>query len=85
MVQPALIGSVGRVTASGSIRPGRVGEVMVEVGGGVQALLARDADDGAIEPGEEVVVVEQIAPRTVLVTRLYPATTTVPTKETESA
>jgi hypothetical protein len=43
---------------------------MVAVGGGVQAYLARDADGGAIEPYEEIVVVEQTAPRTVLVTRL---------------
>jgi len=85
MDAPSLIGSVGRVTASGSIQRGRVGEVMVEIGGGVQAFLARDADGGAIGPDEEVVVVYQIAPRTVLVTRLYPESTTMPTKETESA
>ena len=65
------IGCPGRVTQAGAIRPGRLGEVMVEVGGGVQAYLARDADGGAIDAGEEIVVVEQTAPRTVLVTRLY--------------
>jgi hypothetical protein len=68
----SLIGCLGRVTASGSIRPGKVGEVMLSVGGGVQAYMAHDADGGAIDPYEEVVVVEQTAPRTVLVTRLYP-------------
>ena len=65
------IGCHGRVTSTGAIRPGQLGEVMVAVGGGVQAYLARDADGGAIEPYEEIVVVERVAPRTVLVTRLY--------------
>jgi hypothetical protein len=44
---------------------------MVQVGGGVQAYLARDADGGSIDADEQIVVVEQVAPRTVLVTRLY--------------
>ena len=65
------VGCHGRVTSTGAIRPGRTGEVMVAVGGGVQAYLARDADGGAIEPYEEIAVVEQVAPRTVIVTRLY--------------
>lgn len=82
MPAPSLIGCLGRVTASGSIRPGKVGEVMLSIGGGVQAFLARDADGGAIEPYEEIVVVEQTAPRTVLVTRLYPDSTPEPPKET---
>jgi hypothetical protein len=43
---------------------------MVAVGGGVQAYLARDADDGSIGPLEEIVVVDKLAERTVLVTRL---------------
>jgi hypothetical protein len=64
------VGCLGRVTSTGAIRPGRLGEVMVAIGGGVQAFLARDADDGAIGAYEEVVVVAQTAPRTVLVTRL---------------
>jgi hypothetical protein len=42
MPAPSLIGCLGRVTASGSIRPGRVGEVMLSIGGGVQAFLARE-------------------------------------------
>ena len=37
----------------------------------MQAYLARDADGGAIDAYEEIVVVDQVAPRTVLVTRLY--------------
>jgi hypothetical protein len=65
------VGCPGHVTRAGAIRPGRVGEVMVEVAGGVQAYLAHDADGGSIDPGEEIVVVDQTAPRTVLVTRLY--------------
>ena len=64
------IGCVGRVTSSGAIRPGRVGEVMVAIRGGVEAFFARDADDGAIEPYEEIVVVDYEPPRSVLVTRL---------------
>jgi hypothetical protein len=66
------IGRFGRVTRHGAIRPGRTGEVMVEMGGGVQAFMARDADDGSIEADEEIVVVDRIAERTLLVTRAYP-------------
>ncbi len=44
--------------------------MLVRVGGGVEAYLARDVDGGGIEADEEVVVVDQIASRTVLVTRL---------------
>ena len=71
MSRPASpIGCVGRVTRHGAIRPGHVGEVMVAVGGGVQAFLAHDADGGSIEALEEIVVVDKVAERTVLVTRL---------------
>jgi hypothetical protein len=71
MTRPASpIGCVGRVTRHGTIRPGHVGEVMVAVGGGVQAFLAHDADGGAIDALEEIVVVDKVAERTVLVTRL---------------
>jgi hypothetical protein len=65
------IGCHGRVTSSGAIRPDRTGEVMVALDGGVQAFLARDADNGSIDPYEEIAVVDRIGPRTVLVTRLY--------------
>jgi hypothetical protein len=68
------VGCLGRLTATGAIRPGRTGEVMVAVGGGVQAYLALDADGGSIAAYEEVAVVEQVAPRTVLVTRVYEQT-----------
>lgn len=64
-------GCSGRVTSTGAIRPGQLGEVMVAIRGGVEAFLARDADGGSIEPYEEVVVVDYEPPRTVLVTRLY--------------
>lgn len=72
MAGPAsVVGCHGRITRHGAIAPGRLGEVMVEVGGGAQAFLARDADGGEIAPFTEVAVVEQLAPRTVLVTPLY--------------
>ena len=64
------VGCMGRVTSAGAIRPGRLGEVMVSIRGGVEAFLARDVDGGAIEPYEEIVVVDYEPPRTVLVTRL---------------
>jgi hypothetical protein len=59
------------VTASGAIRPGRIGEVMVSIRGGVESFLARDADNGAIDAYEEIVVVDYEPPRGVVVTRLY--------------
>ena len=52
------------------IGPGRTGEVMVAIRGGVEAFLARDADGGAIEPYTEIVVVDYEPPRLVLVTPL---------------
>jgi hypothetical protein len=60
------------VTSAGAIRPGRTGEVMVAIRGGVEAFLARDVDGGSIEPYVEVVVVEYEPPRLVLVSRIYP-------------
>lgn len=67
-----VVGSVGRITRAGAVRPGRLGEVMVTVDGSAQAFLALDADGGTIAAGTEVVVVEQTAPRTLLVTPLSP-------------
>ncbi len=80
------IGCVGRVTRHGAIRPGRTGEVMVALGGGVQAFLARDVDGGSIGPLEEIVVVDQVAERTVLVARLddLPATPQPPEENAQS-
>jgi len=64
------VGSTGRVTSTGGIAPGRIGEVMVAIRGGVEAFLARDVNGGEIRPYTEVVVVDYIPPRTVLVTPL---------------
>ena len=61
----------GRPERGCVFRPGRTGEVRVERGGGVQAFRARDADGGAIDPDEEVVVVDRIAERTLIVARVY--------------
>ena len=58
------------MTSSGGIKPGRLGEVMVAIRGGVEAFLARDVDGGTIDPYTEVVVVDYEPPRTVLVTPL---------------
>ena len=64
------VGSKGRVTSTGGILPGRTGEVMVAIRGGVEAFLARDADGGEIAPYTAVVVIEYQPPRLVLVTPL---------------
>jgi len=65
------VGHHGRVTGSGAIRPGQLGEVMIAIRGGVEAYLAHDADGGSVDPYEEIVVVDQTGPQTVMVTRLY--------------
>jgi hypothetical protein len=65
------VGLTGRVARHGAIRPGRLGEVLIPIRGGLEAFLARDADGGASDEGEEIVVVERVAAREVLVTRLY--------------
>jgi hypothetical protein len=64
------VGCIGRVSKQGAIRPGRVGEVLVEIRGGLESFLAEDADGGSIDADEEIVVVDYRPPRTVLVTRL---------------
>jgi hypothetical protein len=69
-VHSSPVGCRGRVTSSGGIKPGRLGEVMVAIRGGVEAFLAKDVDGGTIDPYTEVVVVEYEPPRTVLVTPL---------------
>ena len=45
--------------------------MLIPIRGGLEAFLARDADGGEIGEGEEIVVVERVAAREVLVTRLY--------------
>jgi len=63
----AMVGKVGRVT--GTIAPGRLGEVMVSVRGGSEAFHAYAADaDSTVSTGTRVVVVEYFPPRTVVVT-----------------
>ena len=64
------IGARGRVTSTGAIRPGRTGEVMVSIRGGVEAFMARDVDGGAIEPYTEIVVIDYEPPRVVIVSTL---------------
>ena len=64
-----MIGKAGRVT--GTIAPGRVGEVMVPVRGGTEHFHAYAADDDAtIAAGTSVLVVEYFPPRKVVVTPL---------------
>jgi hypothetical protein len=64
-----MIGRVGRVT--GTIAPGRIGEVMIAIRGGSEAFnaYATDSQD-TITPGTRVVVVEYFPPRTVVVSPL---------------
>jgi membrane protein implicated in regulation of membrane protease activity len=61
-----MIGRVGRVT--GTIAPGRIGEVMIAIRGGSEAFHAYATDSrDTISPGTRVVVVEYFPPRTVVV------------------
>jgi hypothetical protein len=64
-----MVGKIGRVT--GTIAPGKLGEVMVPVRGGTEAFhaYASDADD-TINLGSRIVVVEYYPPRTVVVARM---------------
>lgn len=65
---PRVVGKQGRVT--GRIGPGLVGEVMLEVRGGVEAFYAHSTiPDEVISTGSVVVVVEYFPPRTVYVAR----------------
>lgn len=69
MTDHALIGKVCRVI--GRIEPGKLGEVMVPIRGGSEGYFAyADDPDDRIEPGTRVVVIEQEASRTVIVSRL---------------
>lgn len=64
-----MVGRVGRVT--GTIAPGRIGEVMIAIRGGSEAFHAYSADsEDTIETGRRVVVVEYFPPRTVVVSPL---------------
>ena len=62
-----MVGKVGRVT--GTIAPGKTGEVVISVRGGTEAFLAHAIDaDQTIQEHSRVVVVEYYPPRTVYVT-----------------
>ena len=64
-----MIGKIGRVT--GTVAPGKLGEVMVQVRGGSEAFHAYAADgDDTLQVGTRVVVVEYFPPRTVVVTKM---------------
>ena len=64
-----MVGKMGRVT--GTIEPGRIGEVMVEVRVGSEAFHAYCSEtDATITRGTRVVVVEYYPPRTVVVTKM---------------
>jgi hypothetical protein len=64
-----MVGKIGRVT--GTIGPGRLGEVMVAVRGGSEAFHAYASEsDDTLTTGTRVVVVEYFPPRTVVVTRM---------------
>ena len=58
------------MTSTGGIRPGRTGEVMVAIRGGVEAFLAQDVDGNEVPPYTEIVVVDYRPPRMVLVSPL---------------
>jgi hypothetical protein len=64
-----LIGKVGRVT--GTIEPGKLGEVTLPIRGGSESYYAYAADqEERIESGTRVVVLEHEAARTVIVSTL---------------
>ena len=69
-MNPSRVGCHGRVTSTGGIAVGRTGEVMVAIRGGVEAFLARDINGGTIAPYTEIVVIDYVPPRLVLVTPL---------------
>lgn len=61
-----VVGRIGRVT--GTVGPGRVGEVMVPIRGGTEAFHARADGDALLPVGARIVVLEYHPPRSVLVT-----------------
>jgi hypothetical protein len=60
-----MVGRVGRVT--GTVAPGRTGEVVIPIRGGTEAFLAHPQNGETIAVHTRVVVVEYHAPRTVYV------------------
>jgi hypothetical protein len=70
MGDASMVGLMGRVT--GTVGPGLVGEVIIQVRGGAEHFLAYAATGaGRIAPGTVVMVVEYLPPRTVYVTAAY--------------
>jgi len=64
-----MVGKVGRVT--GTVGPGLVGEVMISIRGGAEALYAAPANpEETIPVGVTVLVVEYHPPRDVIVSRI---------------
>ncbi len=64
--ESSVIGKVGRVT--GTVGPGRIGEIMLPVRGGSEHFHAYPVDkDVSMSVGTRVVVVEYHPPRTVVV------------------
>jgi hypothetical protein len=69
MADQRMIGKSGRVT--GRIGPDRLGEVMIPVRGGTEVFHAYATDRSEeLNIGTEVVVVEYLPPRTVVVSAL---------------
>jgi hypothetical protein len=67
LADQVMIGKMGRVT--GTIGPGKLGEVMVSVRGGSEAFHAYAVEsESTINTGTRIVVVEYFPPRTVVVT-----------------
>jgi hypothetical protein len=63
-----LIGKIGHCASA--IEPGQMGEVMVPVRGGSECYFAYASDPAeSIPKGSRVLVLEQMAPRTVTVSR----------------
>ncbi|MFI9509362.1 hypothetical protein [Nocardia sp. NPDC052566] len=58
-----VIGKYGRVTAT--IKPGHLGEVVIEVRAGTERFLARAADDAIIPKHAQILVVGSLGGRTV--------------------
>ncbi|MEU0833532.1 hypothetical protein [Streptomyces sp. NPDC005969] len=70
MDDSSMVGLLGRVT--GTLGPGLVGEVIVQIRGGAEHFLAHPASPGVrIEPGTVVTVIEYLPPRTVYVSPAY--------------
>ncbi|MEO8696425.1 MAG: hypothetical protein ABI658_23125 [Acidimicrobiales bacterium] len=64
-----MVGKIGRV--SGTIEPGRLGEVMIPIRGGTEHFHAYgETPSTVLAVGTRVVVIEYFPPRTVVVTQM---------------